>query len=497
MAILVLYLALSAATKCVGSFAVREWFLCGSLDQIQPLSPDRDWIVHESVSCRKCAPHFSLPVSPSCHLSCVPLDDVGADVQSGARVYFSSTLQLGQHIFEPLSHCHECDQGECEQLCTRTPSCESWRWQCTSNGSSCCTYSSLSPIFREASACGWAGHGPVAGPACPTGRQDVISLSECSKVVVAPHGYTVALELPTTQEQYNVGVTVYDGLTAASPTLRPSDEGIIRSSGRNLRVAIDSTSTHPPILCAEKAAWRARIELEEQRMAPAPSAAEGRIALTRARSPHWTWHAAIVPAVAIAVILWSCCGFAYYIYLSGVEAAIFTGASTLTWPRGQNDETEPNVRETRFANRRVELGVSDVVRHGPQTSDLHATLRSYSFALPTPSAIDAGSTIGECTICLCEIVPLEEATRLRCSHTYHSTCVEAWATRAATCPVCRAPIATKEPDPTTAMQQRRPLVPLSSASSVASHGNQNVADATGGDWIRNPLFELHIAATER
>ena len=72
-----------------------------------------------------------------------------------------------------------------------------------------------------------------------------------------------------------------------------------------------------------------------------------------------------------------------------------------------------------------------------------------------------------------------------------------WATRAATCPVCRAPIATKEPDPTTAMQQRRLLVPLSSASSVASHGNHNVADATGGDWIRNPLFELHIAATER
>ena len=308
---------------------------------------------------------------------------------------------------------------------------------------------------------------------------------------MAPQGHIIALELPS-QEQFNVTVSVHDGLTRASPTLHPSDQGIVRSSGSNLLLLFEPTRI-PPSIGGEEAVWRAKIEVKEQPAITHTSPTQRGVTSTGGGSR--PLYQPAVLAVAIAVILWTCCAVAYYIYLSGVETAIFMGLPSLT-PRGPDGGVGRRVEELRFANRRVEpnsgLETSDVARHGTQTSDLPAALRVHSVVVRPRAATNTGSTVGECAICLCGIVPLERATSLTCSHAYHSLCIEAWAARAATCPVCRAPIAITEQGWGREMQQRRQA--LSSTSGVVTDGN--AVDATGGDWIRNPLFELHIAATE-
>ena len=377
----------------------------------------------------------------------------------------SSTFQPGQYrySFESPVHCQVRDRRECERLCRLTSNCSSWSWEC-SNGGLCCTYGSLSPIFRETvwySACVWAGS---------VLAENRSSLPRCTKLVVAPHGHVVALQLPS-QERLDVVVTVFDGPTAESPILRPAD-GRVWSSGRNLRLVLESTRNTS--VCGEEAAWRAKVSLEAQRSATTKKS----VAPT-----DMLWRQLIAPAVALVVISWACCS-AYYVHTEGTQASA----------------------QARTTHQRVELVVSTAERAGiseRQMSNLQVVLREYSFVFPPPVPLAAsapygfaetGATTDDCVICLCTIAPREMATKLRCSHVYHRACIETWLSRTATCPSCRAPVAITENDLTSMMQ--RGLARLVASEDGANQGNQNVADATRGTWTTNPLFELHSAAID-
>ena len=348
----------------------------------------------------------------------------------------------------------------------------------------CCTYGSLNPIFREASACGWA------GSVRPDNRS---SLPLCTKLVVAPIGHVVALQLPS-QEQPDVVVAVYDGLTAVPPMLRPTD-GSVWSSGRHLLLVLESTRNTS--LCGKEATWRAKIFLEEQRSATTQKSVVQTDVLFR----QLFWVTLLVALVAIS---WACCGAAYYVYFSGLQTAIFVGSTSVSRADNRLERTQESA-QARATHQRLELVVSPAARAGIselQMSDLQVVLRQHSFVLPPPAALTAtaphayaetGATTDDCAICLCTIAPREMATRLRCSHVYHRGCIETWLTRTATCPSCRASVAIRENDLTSPMQRGVALV----IAPESNQGNQILADATSGTWTINPLLERHSAAIDR
>lgn len=45
---------------------------------------------------------------------------------------------------------------------------------------------------------------------------------------------------------------------------------------------------------------------------------------------------------------------------------------------------------------------------------------------------------GECSICICEIIPEDKVYLLRCSHKFHTKCLRKWNKN--TCPYCRSEI---------------------------------------------------------
>ena len=70
--------------------------------------------------------------------------------------------------------------------------------------------------------------------------------------------------------------------------------------------------------------------------------------------------------------------------------------------------------------------------------DFHPVPEATIAALPKVR-IDK-STVGDCSICCDGMKLRERVTRLRCSHLYHTECIEVWLSRSARCPLCRASV---------------------------------------------------------
>lgn len=59
--------------------------------------------------------------------------------------------------------------------------------------------------------------------------------------------------------------------------------------------------------------------------------------------------------------------------------------------------------------------------------------------LPSYTVVAASDT--PCCICIDELEVKQVATKLKCGHIFHHTCIKQWLTRAKTCPLCKAVIA--------------------------------------------------------
>ena len=70
----------------------------------------------------------------------------------------------------------------------------------------------------------------------------------------------------------------------------------------------------------------------------------------------------------------------------------------------------------------------------PQPADSN-TIRS----LPTYN-IQENQPSSNCSICLCDFQPGEEAKMLQCLHSFHSNCIDTWLHQSGTCPICKTTI---------------------------------------------------------
>lgn len=70
----------------------------------------------------------------------------------------------------------------------------------------------------------------------------------------------------------------------------------------------------------------------------------------------------------------------------------------------------------------------------PQPADSYTirSLPSYTIQENQPSS--------NCSICLCDFQPGEEAKRLHCLHSFHSNCIDTWLQQSGTCPICKTKI---------------------------------------------------------
>jgi hypothetical protein len=57
--------------------------------------------------------------------------------------------------------------------------------------------------------------------------------------------------------------------------------------------------------------------------------------------------------------------------------------------------------------------------------------------LPSIAALDTGT----CSICIDEWAVKDELAKLSCGHVFHSTCIQRWVVRSASCPECRSNVA--------------------------------------------------------
>lgn len=62
-------------------------------------------------------------------------------------------------------------------------------------------------------------------------------------------------------------------------------------------------------------------------------------------------------------------------------------------------------------------------------------------ALPKVVCTPATSTCGDrCAICLGDVEAGDVIKHLRCNHSFHDTCIDAWLTKRAICPICKSDV---------------------------------------------------------
>lgn len=261
-----------------------------------------------------------------------------------SNVHSSSFAVPGRYNFEPPMQCYVRDRRGCEQLCRRTSSCLSWSWQCD-GGRSCCMYSTPNPISRDNLGCGWAGSVLVQNQ------------SSCTKLLVAPRGYVITLELQP-RERLNIAVAVYDDHAIASSQLYPVSGRLFRSSGRRLRLVLGEAPQRPhPAGCTQENAWRAKITLEEEQFTPTVAMPSMKTSPSNDIFGHalpWTTLLAII----LAAMSTLCCAAAWYLQLSSLQMAIFVGGPA--FPRQVEQRQLPARGEGTTSS--VELAFGDVVR---------------------------------------------------------------------------------------------------------------------------------------
>lgn len=83
--------------------------------------------------------------------------------------------------------------------------------------------------------------------------------------------------------------------------------------------------------------------------------------------------------------------------------------------------------------------VEDVLAHAQATIRARTNaLYAYKF-VRARNREDAGLDAGNCAVCMCNIEHKEQITRLtKCTHFFHSTCVDPWLETHGTCPMCRS-----------------------------------------------------------
>ena len=475
----------------------QDWFLCGPqttirLSYLDAQGANRNWLVSQ----------------PGC-------------------AHASSFDLPGQYFFGPgLLHCQAgSDTAQCKQRCEASPECVSWTFQCGAH-SLCCHHGSAGPpVSRVPSACSWAGVKNLSSA--------ITSASNCNKVIIAPLGHVVVLhELPQLGQLW----VVHDGLTANAPVLMPSAHGVVRSSQRNLFVAAIGPAMNQPSGCDQEAPWRGRIELEEQietrTSSPESALRTNTSGATSSARIDVTVNWVFAMIVLFAFVGTFCCA-AFFIYLSGMQMAIFVGPWHPLSPHVR-EQQRLDARQARAARHELapsssaERSVLDnalqdstvLRRHSLSIAEL---LEALSFVLPPPpqerppddGECEEGAdvTVGECVICIGEISPSEVCVTLRCNHTFHYECIAEWAERTANCPCCRGNIAAR-PAPRTA--DRLTALPVMVQQSMswsdqppvqleleATHRDRGVgmaqAAATAaitvnplisGGWVQSPLFAL-------
>lgn len=76
--------------------------------------------------------------------------------------------------------------------------------------------------------------------------------------------------------------------------------------------------------------------------------------------------------------------------------------------------------------------------------------------LPSVLARDCGAMA--CQVCLDELRPADEVSRLPCGHAFHDECISRWLTECrATCPICASPLGADELRCRAVGQARRPV----------------------------------------
>eukprot|EP00850_Spirogloea_muscicola_P009874 SM000056S17992 [mRNA] locus=s56:494288:495923:- [translate_table: standard] len=93
-----------------------------------------------------------------------------------------------------------------------------------------------------------------------------------------------------------------------------------------------------------------------------------------------------------------------------------------------------------------ELSVLDGASDDEPAKGLPRSLRDGILIRTSGSALlarlAATQEVPLCPVCLAELRPAEELTQLPvCAHAFHSTCIDSWLDREATCPLCRASLA--------------------------------------------------------
>ncbi|KAJ4775743.1 RING/U-box superfamily protein [Rhynchospora pubera] len=110
----------------------------------------------------------------------------------------------------------------------------------------------------------------------------------------------------------------------------------------------------------------------------------------------------------------------------------------------------------------------------------------------------------ECAVCLCEFEDDEKIRLLpKCSHVFHTDCIDEWLSSHATCPVCRCNLA---PDPNQPSDQTEEGAELSSSTQVEeTHNPSNQPDSVvvidvdehGDEQMRQEAIELERIGSQR